>query len=157
MTDVLASKVASPKAVLSGITADHTEGMSYLESLPRRLITLYLPLSLIMIVLLFPFYWMALTAIKPDEQLLVRLNGGQRHPVEREQQDDDDDPERQIKRDQAPRQRLQIAHADGVVVGSRRSCRSRQHRLEVEPLCGQISHCFHLAATCVAAVRTRTP
>ncbi len=44
--------------------------MSYLQSLPRRLVTLYLPLSIIVIVLLFPFYWMALTAIKPDEQLL---------------------------------------------------------------------------------------
>ncbi len=30
MTDVLASKVASPKVVLAGVTADHTEGMSYL-------------------------------------------------------------------------------------------------------------------------------
>ena len=47
-----------------------TEGMSYLETLPRRLVTLYLPLGIILIVLLFPFYWMALTAIKPDEQLL---------------------------------------------------------------------------------------
>jgi multiple sugar transport system permease protein len=58
--------------VLTGTapTADHSEGMSYLESLPRRLITLYLPLSLIMIVLLFPFYWMVLTAIKPDDQLI---------------------------------------------------------------------------------------
>ena len=44
--------------------------MSYLESVPRRMVTLYLPLSIIVIVLLFPFYWMALTAIKPDEQLL---------------------------------------------------------------------------------------
>src|SRR5262245_52673644 len=70
MTDVLASKVASPSAVLSGVTADHTEGMSYLQTLPRRLVTLYLPLSVIIFVLLFPFYWMALTAIKPDEQLL---------------------------------------------------------------------------------------
>jgi multiple sugar transport system permease protein len=50
--------------------ADHSEGMSYLETLPRRLVTLYLPLSIIMLVLIFPFYWMALTAIKPDEQLL---------------------------------------------------------------------------------------
>src|SRR4030081_2337755 len=71
MTDALVPKVASPKAVLTGTapTADHSEGMSYLESLPRRLVTLYLPLTLIVIVLLFPFYWMALTAIKPDEQL----------------------------------------------------------------------------------------
>ena len=36
--------------------------MSYLQSLPRRLVTLYLPLSIIVIMLLFPFYWMALTA-----------------------------------------------------------------------------------------------
>ena len=70
MTDVLASKAATPQAVLTGVTADHTEGMSYLQTLPRRLVTLYLPLSLILFVLLFPFYWMALTAIKPDEQLL---------------------------------------------------------------------------------------
>src|SRR6516225_9702052 len=72
MTDALAPKLASPKAVLSGSSpsADRSEGMSYLETLPRRLATLYLPLGIILIVLLFPFYWMALTAIKPDEQLL---------------------------------------------------------------------------------------
>ena len=44
--------------------------MSYLSTLPRRLVTLYLPLSIIMIVLLFPFYWMAVTAVKPKEHLL---------------------------------------------------------------------------------------
>jgi multiple sugar transport system permease protein len=49
---------------------DDSEGMSYLESLPRRVVTLYLPLFVILIVLLFPFYWMALTSIKPDEQLI---------------------------------------------------------------------------------------
>ena len=70
MTDALASKVPSPKAVLAGITADHSEGMSYLESLPRRLVTLYLPLGLIMLVLLFPFYWMAITSFKPNAELL---------------------------------------------------------------------------------------
>ena len=32
--------------------------------------TLYLPLFVILVVLLFPFYWMALTSIKPDEQLI---------------------------------------------------------------------------------------
>jgi len=51
-------------------TADDSEGMSYLESLPSRVVTLYIPLGLILIVLLFPFYWMALTSIKPDEQLI---------------------------------------------------------------------------------------
>ena len=72
MTDAIAPKVADPRTVLHGSSAiaDHTEGMSYLQTLPRRLVTLYLPLSIILLVLLFPFYWMALTAIKPDEQLL---------------------------------------------------------------------------------------
>src|SRR6266566_6436794 len=72
MTDVLASKVADPRSVLVGSSpaADHTEGMSYLETLPKRLVSLYLPLGIIVTVLLFPFYWMALTAIKPDDQLL---------------------------------------------------------------------------------------
>jgi multiple sugar transport system permease protein len=52
------------------LQSDDSEGMSYLESLPRRVVTLYLPLFVILIVLLFPFYWMALTSIKPDEQLI---------------------------------------------------------------------------------------
>jgi len=50
--------------------SDDGEGMSYLESLPRRIVTLYLPLFVILFVLLFPFYWMVLTSIKPDEQLI---------------------------------------------------------------------------------------
>jgi multiple sugar transport system permease protein len=70
MTDVLAAKAVDPKTVLSATTGDDSEGMSYLHSLPRRLVTVYLPLSIILLVLLFPFYWMALTSIKPDEQLL---------------------------------------------------------------------------------------
>src|SRR5262245_31273515 len=72
MTDALIRKIADPKPVPGAASpaADHTEGMSYLETLPQRLVTLYLPLSIILIVLLFPFYWMALTAVKPDEQLL---------------------------------------------------------------------------------------
>jgi multiple sugar transport system permease protein len=47
-----------------------SEGMRYLETLPRRLVTTYLPLAIILFVLLFPFYWMALTSVKPDTQLL---------------------------------------------------------------------------------------
>jgi multiple sugar transport system permease protein len=69
MTDALAGKASDPRAVLNA-TADHSEGMSYLQTLPRRLVSLYLPLSIILLVLLFPFYWMALTSIKPDNQLL---------------------------------------------------------------------------------------
>ncbi|MCA1951502.1 MAG: carbohydrate ABC transporter permease [Hyphomicrobiales bacterium] len=49
---------------------DHSEGMSYLDTGLSRLVTLYLPLLLIVVVLLFPFYWMAITAVKPKEHLL---------------------------------------------------------------------------------------
>ena len=49
---------------------DASEGMSYLETRPRKLLTTYLPLGLILIFLLFPFYWMVLTAIKPNNQLI---------------------------------------------------------------------------------------
>ena len=39
------------------------------QSVPRRLVTVFLPLAVFVFVLLFPFYWMAITAIKPDDQL----------------------------------------------------------------------------------------
>ena len=61
---------ALPSKAPTASRSDESEGMSYLESLPRRVVTLYLPLFVILIVLLFPFYWMALTSIKPDEQLI---------------------------------------------------------------------------------------
>jgi multiple sugar transport system permease protein len=59
-----------PSKVPASAQSDDSDGMSYLESLPRRLVTLYLPLFVILVVLLFPFYWMGLTSIKPDEQLI---------------------------------------------------------------------------------------
>jgi multiple sugar transport system permease protein len=49
--------------------AANEEGMDYLETLPRRLVTLYLPLALFLVVLLFPFYWMVITTFKPDAQM----------------------------------------------------------------------------------------
>jgi multiple sugar transport system permease protein len=52
--------------------ATSAEGMNYLESLPRRVVTLYLPLGIFLFVLLFPFYWMAMTSIKPNAELLAR-------------------------------------------------------------------------------------
>jgi len=58
------------KARRAGTAGDQSEGMSYLSTLPQRLVTLYLPLALIMLVLLFPFYWMAVTAVKPKQHLL---------------------------------------------------------------------------------------
>jgi multiple sugar transport system permease protein len=48
------------------------EGMGYLESVPRRVVTLYLPLGVFVFVLLFPFYWMATTSFKPNAELLSR-------------------------------------------------------------------------------------
>jgi multiple sugar transport system permease protein len=47
-------------------------GMGYLESRRRRLVTVYLPLFAFLVVLLFPFYWMAITSVKPDKELLSR-------------------------------------------------------------------------------------
>jgi multiple sugar transport system permease protein len=52
--------------------SNDSEGMAYLSSLPRRAVTLYVPLVVFVIVLLFPFYWMAITAFKPDNELLSR-------------------------------------------------------------------------------------
>jgi multiple sugar transport system permease protein len=68
MTDVPANTRVAPAATVE--QDDHSEGMTYLESLPRRVVTLYIPLFIIVVILLFPFYWMALTSIKPDEQLI---------------------------------------------------------------------------------------
>ena len=65
-----------PEAELSGALAPpraaDSQGMSYLVSLPRRIVTLWVPLTVFLIVLLFPFYWMATTSIKPDDELLSR-------------------------------------------------------------------------------------
>ena len=47
----------------------NSEGMRYLDSGMRRLVTIYLPLGVFVFVLLFPFYWMAITAVKPNHQL----------------------------------------------------------------------------------------
>jgi multiple sugar transport system permease protein len=58
-------------SALAQQTAD-SAGMSYLESLPRRWITVYLPLAAFLFGLLFPFYWMAMTAFKPNEELVSR-------------------------------------------------------------------------------------
>ena len=48
------------------------QGMDYLQSLPRRWVTIYIPLGIFVFVLLFPFYWMVMTSIKPDGELLNR-------------------------------------------------------------------------------------
>jgi multiple sugar transport system permease protein len=47
-------------------------GMGFLESPMRRAFTVYLPVIGFVFVLLFPFYWMAITSFKPDNELLSR-------------------------------------------------------------------------------------
>ena len=59
-------KVRVPEEVIDSL------GMNYLVSLPRRVVAVYLPLFVFVIVLLFPFYWMTITALKPDAELLSR-------------------------------------------------------------------------------------
>ena len=44
MTEPLRPEARQPKVVFSATAAGHSEGMSYLASLPRRLVTIYLPL-----------------------------------------------------------------------------------------------------------------
>ena len=47
-----------------------TQGMNYLVSLPRRVVIIYIPLLIFIIVLLFPFYWMVITSLKSDAELI---------------------------------------------------------------------------------------
>jgi len=60
----------SNTTVTSSGAADNREGMSYLNTLPRQVVMLWLPLGVFLFVLLFPFYWMALTTFKPNGELL---------------------------------------------------------------------------------------
>jgi len=48
---------------------DDNIGMEHTESKLRRFVVVYLPLAVFVFVLLFPFYWMTITAIKPNYQL----------------------------------------------------------------------------------------
>ncbi|MCO6390808.1 ABC transporter permease subunit [Aliihoeflea aestuarii] len=48
---------------------DDIVGMRQYDTLMRRIVVIYLPLALFVFVLLFPFYWMAVTAVKPNHQL----------------------------------------------------------------------------------------
>jgi len=61
----------STPAPVPAATAD-TTGMAYLETRRRRLAVVYLPLACFLFVLLFPFYWMAATSLKPNSELLSR-------------------------------------------------------------------------------------
>jgi len=53
-------------------TATDSVGMGFLETRSRKFFTVYVPLAVFLFVLLFPFYWMAITSLKPDSELLSR-------------------------------------------------------------------------------------
>ena len=54
---------------LPPIEAPERTGVIRWESIPRRIVTIYVPLACFVFVLLFPFYWMAITAVKSNEEL----------------------------------------------------------------------------------------
>ena len=60
------------KASVATPVVTDTQVMNYLVSLPRRIVTIWLPLTVFLIVLLFPFYWMVITTFKQNEELLSR-------------------------------------------------------------------------------------
>ena len=74
MTDAAArvdeeiSEVAAELEAAGPRLVDVPERLSW-DSRLRMTITVYIPLSLFVIVLLFPFYWMAITAFKPDYEM----------------------------------------------------------------------------------------
>ncbi len=63
MTDVTTASPEVPSKAT--VTPDQ---MSW-DSRTRRMVTIYLPLALFVVVLLFPFYWMAVTSFKPNAEL----------------------------------------------------------------------------------------
>ena len=58
-------------AIAAPPTTD-TKGMGYLETRRSQFVSVWLPLSVFLFVLLFPFYWMVITTLKPNEELLSR-------------------------------------------------------------------------------------
>jgi multiple sugar transport system permease protein len=68
MTEALAPNAPAEVAAAVGASRDVPDVMSW-DSRLRRTVTIYLPLSLFVIVLLFPFYWMTITAVKPDNEM----------------------------------------------------------------------------------------
>ncbi|RMD62981.1 MAG: carbohydrate ABC transporter permease [Alphaproteobacteria bacterium] len=45
------------------------DAMDYLVTVPRRVVTVYVPLAIFVFVLLFPFYWMVITTFKSKAEL----------------------------------------------------------------------------------------
>src|SRR5713226_10781256 len=64
MTEALA-----PSAKSSNVASSTPDTMEW-DSRARRMVMIYLPLSCFVLILLFPFYWMAITSFKPNAELL---------------------------------------------------------------------------------------
>src|SRR5579871_6113007 len=62
MTDALAQQAANNASAAP-------EAMEW-DSRARRMMMIYLPLACFVLILLFPFYWMAITSFKPNAELL---------------------------------------------------------------------------------------
>lgn len=57
---------------MSAMEEEDSQGMSYLDTVRSRWVTVYTPLAIFVFVLLFPFYWMVITSVKPNNELLSR-------------------------------------------------------------------------------------
>ena len=57
---------------MSDAKDDDSQGMAYLDTARSRWVTVYAPLGVFVFVLLFPFYWMVITSVKPNNELLSR-------------------------------------------------------------------------------------
>ncbi|GAA0571569.1 carbohydrate ABC transporter permease [Craurococcus roseus] len=66
MTEAVATAEARPAAANTATVAP--EQMSW-DSRARRVVTVYVPLACFVLILLFPFYWMAVTSFKPNAEL----------------------------------------------------------------------------------------
>ena len=69
MTDITAPGALAP-AVGDVLAAKEDGAVMSWDSRARRVVTIYVPLACFILVLLFPFYWMTITAFKPDAELL---------------------------------------------------------------------------------------
>ncbi|MTH65272.1 ABC transporter permease subunit [Paracoccus sp. DK608] len=61
--------MATRRRLMAQTVTDDNAGLDQFESRRRRLFLVWLPLACFIFVLLFPFYWMAITAVKPNSQL----------------------------------------------------------------------------------------
>ncbi len=66
MTEAYAAETADEGGVSPG--NEQPEMLSW-DSRAKRMVTIYLPLAIFVVVLLFPFYWMAITSLKPDYEM----------------------------------------------------------------------------------------